>query len=235
VQAARPLTGVAPERQGAGVAADPGAPALRVEPPIVSAASGLDGARADVTLADLSGRPGRYAVELQGAGAQTPLRAGVRIDARGRARLRLDLPAAAGRLVVRDARTGALAATAPVVAARPAATPRDALGPPEVRADGGLAEVLVQVGLLRRADARVRSVRLHGVRLSLVPTDGGAPLPVTGHKQGAAWPAGTYRFLIARRLASGLEVPAGGYRLRVTATGPDGIVLRRESGPFTLD
>jgi hypothetical protein len=58
---------------------------------------------------------------------------------------------------------------------------------------------------------------------------------VTGRKQAGAWPAGSYRFLVARRLASGADVPAGAYRLRITAAGPDGTALSRESGPFTLD
>ena len=118
---------------------------------------------------------------------------------------------------------------------RPARTPAEALADPQIRADSGLAEVLVGVGMLRREDARVRSVRLHGLRLELLPAGGGAALPVAGTKQGWAWPAGTYRFLVARRLASGVDVAPGSYRLRVTATGPDGTVLRRESASFTLD
>jgi hypothetical protein len=235
VQGARPLPGVAHERQGAGAVAEPAGAAVRVEPAIVSATASGRGAAATLTIADLAGRPGRYAIELEADGRRTPLRAGVRLGAGGRERLRLKLPAAGGRLVVTDEAAGAPAATALVMAARPARTPADALGRPEVRADGGLAEVLVQVGLLRRADGRIRSVRLHGLRLTLVPAGGGDPLPVTGDKQGAAWPAGTYRFLVARRLASGLDVPPGEYRLRVTASGPDGATLRRDSAPFALD
>jgi hypothetical protein len=59
-------------------------------------------------------------------------------------------------------------------------------------------------------------------------------LLVAGAKQSGDWAAGTYRFLVARRLASGLDVPAGRYRLMVSATGPDGTVLRRLSAPFAL-
>jgi hypothetical protein len=72
------------------------------------------------------------------------------------------------------------------------------------------------------------------VRLELLPAAGGDPLPVAGAKQDAAWPAGTYRFLVARRLASGLTVAAGAYRLRVVARGADGRTLQRVSAPFTL-
>ncbi len=60
-------------------------------------------------------------------------------------------------------------------------------------------------------------------------------LPVAGTKQAWAWPAGSYRFLVARRLASGVAVAPGTYRVRVTGTGPDGTSVRTESGPFTLD
>ena len=100
--------------------------------------------------------------------------------------------------------------------------------------DGGVAEVRVRVGLLRRADGRLRSVRLHALRLSLLPEAGGAPLPITGTKAGSALPAGTYRFLIAPRLADGLAVPAGRYRVRAEATGPDGRRLTVRSAPLTI-
>jgi hypothetical protein len=138
-----------------------------------------------------------------------------------------------GRLVVREG-DGTPLAAAPVLPLRPAGGSADALGLPEVRVAGGLAEVRVRLGLLRREGARLRSARVGGVRLSLLPDAGGAPLPVAGAEQDGSWPAGAYRFIVARRLATGLEVPAGRYRLRVTATGPDGAVLRRASAPFRL-
>jgi hypothetical protein len=121
-----------------------------------------------------------------------------------------------------------------VMPARPATTPSDALGTPRVTVSSGMPEVRVRLGLLRRAHGRLRSARLHSVRLELLPQAGGDPLPVAGAKQDAAWPAGTYRFLVARRLASGLTVPAGAYRLRVLARGADGRTLQRLSGPFDL-
>jgi hypothetical protein len=197
------------------------------------------GATARIVLGDLSGRPGRYVVSLRtGAGGEAPLAGGAaRLGPGGRAELRLELPAAGaqGELIVRRAGGGELAARALVLPSRPAPTPPDALGVPQIRADSGLAEVQVRVGMLRRDDGRVRSVRLHGVRLELLPRDGGAPLPVAGTKQAWAWPAGSYRFLVARRLASGVDVAPGTYRVRVTGTGPDGTSVRNESGPFTLD
>jgi Subtilase family/PA domain len=238
VQSATPLAGVAIERQGAGVLGPPGDPGLRVEPAIVPAQRTARGAVARVLLADLTGRPGRYVVSLRTDAGETRLAGGTaRLDAGGRAELRLRLPrtVGGGRLVVRRAGSGEVVARAVVLPSRPARTPDDALASPQIRADSGLAEVLVRVGTLRRDDARVRAARLHGLRLELLPAAGGAPLPVAGRKQGWAWPPGTYRFLVARRLASGVDVAPGTYRLRVSATGPDGRVLSRESGSFTLD
>jgi subtilase family protein/PA domain-containing protein len=232
VQSAEPLPGVAVARQGAGEAALPGpaAGAMRVEPAIVSPRAG----RAAVTLHDLVGRTGRYRISLRRAGAVTPLGRPIVVRAGAAARRVLILPPGAGSLAIQDARTGETVALAPVVPARPAVTPADALGTPRVTVGSGMPEVRVRLGLLRRADGRLRSARLHSVRLELLPQAGGDPLPVAGAKQDAPWPAGTYRFLVARRLASGLTVPAGAYRLRVVARGADGRALQRLSAPFTL-
>jgi hypothetical protein len=235
VQAARPLPGVAPERQGAGAAVAPGEPRLRLEPPIPAAEPAGGGGFVRVVLSDLSGAAGRYVVALARGGGEVPLGDRIDLPGDGRAVLRLALPDAGnGRLVVRDAATGAEVGSWPVVASRPARTPAGALGEPQVRVESGLAEALVRVGTLRRRDARVEGVRLHGLRLELVPAAGGEPLPVAGAKQEGAWPAGTYRFLLARRLASGLDVPPGAYRLRATATGPDGRRVSAQSRRFAL-
>ena len=67
-----------------------------------------------------------------------------------------------------------------------------------------------------------------------LPVAGGPPVPVAGAKEEGSWPAGTYRFLVARRGGSGLDVAPGAYRLRVTARGPDGRPLRTVSRRFTL-
>jgi Subtilase family/PA domain len=235
VQAAKPLPGVAWQRQGAGLAEAPGSPALRVEPPIVATRPRRGGAGAAIVLTDLTGTAGRYRVSLQTDGGDTAL-AGAAVPAGGRARLTLRLPArgASGRLVVRDAGSGAVAAIAPVGPARPAKTPPDTLGRPQVRLSAGLAEVLVRLGTRRRVDARVRGAEVHHLRLALLPVAGGPPVPVAGAKQEGSWPAGTYRFLVARRGGSGLDVAPGAYRLRVTARGPDGRPLRTVSRRFTL-
>ncbi len=234
VQSARPLRGVALARQGAGVAALPSGGALRFEPAAVASETQGGETRATVALSDLAGGGGPYRVLLAGGGGETVVAEGVTV-APGRAtRLDLVLPRGGeGHLVVRDGQ-GHLLARAPVVPLRPVGPSPDALGVPEVRADASLAEVRVRLGTLRRDGARLRSARVSGVRLSLLPADGADPLPVAGAEQDGSWPAGTYRFLVARRLGSGLDVPAGRYRLRVSATAPDGSVLRRTSAPFSL-
>ena len=136
--------------------------------------------------------------------------------------------------MVRDASSGAVAATALVGPSRPARTPPDALGRPQVRLSAGLAEVLLRLGARRRVDARVSGAEVHRVRLALLPVAGGPPVPVAGAKEQGSWPAGTYRFLVARRGGSGLDVAPGAYRLRVTARGPDGRAVRTVSRRFTL-
>ena len=119
-----------------------------------------------------------------------------------------------GELVVRDV-DGAEVAHAPVVPSRPAATPADALGAPEVTVGTRFAEVRVRLGALRRASARVANVSLHGVAMELVPAGGGQALPVAGTKQSGAWaarhlpvPGGPPAGLGARRARRRLS-PAG--------------------------
>lgn len=233
IQSARVIPGVAAQRQGAGVAGAPAPRAVRIEPAIVTSEHGRDATRAEVSLSGIAATGGgTYTVSFSDGGRETVLTEAALAPGAAR-RLELALPSGTGSLIVRDA-TGATAATAPVLPRRAARTPNGAVGVPEVAADSRLAEVRVRLGILRRQDSRLRSVRVHGVRLHLVPAGGGEPLLVAGAKQDGDWAAGTYRFLVARRLASGLDVPAGRYRLSVTAAGPDGAALRRLSAPFTL-
>ena len=236
VQGARPIAGVPISRQGAGVAAGtaPVGASLRIEPAIVATTTRKGAVRAAVVLHPLGGAPGRYSVSLRTGSVDSVVDSRVTVR-RGRdTPVALTLPRGGeGELVVRDA-AGAEVAWAPVVPSQPAVTPGGALGRPEVSVGPRFAEVRVRLGALRRADARLSNVKLHGVRLELVPAGGGAALPVAGHKQSAAWAAGTYRFLVGRRLASGLQAPAGRYRLRARAVGPDGTALTSTSESFRL-
>ena len=182
VQAAHPIRDVALQRQGAGAAAAPTLRALRIEPAIVASETRDGVTSAHLALSRLDGPPGRYVVAFTNGTSETILDGDVSVGVDGPRRLTLRLPsAAAGHLIIRDP-AGASVATAPVLPLRPARTPGDALGSPEVSADARLAEVRVRLGTLRREDSRVHSVRVHGVRLDLLPEAGGDPLPVTGSK-----------------------------------------------------
>lgn len=236
VQAARPLPGVAAPAQGAGDLGDPPPlPSVSVEPAIVVPREAGRGARVEMTVADLSGRARSVRVVLRHADGRATVLAGPRrLAGGGRMPVRATVVAPArGRIVVIDPAGDALGG-APAIPARRARTAGDALGVPRVRVVPGGAEALVRIGLLERRAAGVRAQRLSGVAFALVPAAGGAPLPVSGAKESGDGAPGTFRIAIGRRLAAGLEVPAGRYRLRVGATGPDGTRLRRHSAPFRL-
>ncbi|MDX6555887.1 MAG: minor extracellular serine protease Vpr [Miltoncostaeaceae bacterium] len=237
VQSATPLPGVAAGRQGAGVLGDTLAtPDVAIDPPLVAVRPRR--ARVSLVLRDLTGAPGRYRLWLRDAGGGTvAIGPVVDLAGGGSAEVRAALPAGAagGRLVVTRDGTEAVVASAPVMALRPASTERAALGRPEVQVVEGRAHVRVRIGRLEREGGRVQSARLHGVRFTLLPVDGGDPLMVSGAKSPAEWPAGAYRFLVADRLADGRAAPPGRYRLRVAGTGADGAVLTRDSAPFSLD
>jgi hypothetical protein len=109
-----------------------------------------------------------------------------------------------------------------------------ALGSPEIRVAGDVAEARVSVGRVGRSGNALMVAPLHQLGLWLVPAGGGAPIRMAGAKQSADWPAGTYRFMLTRRQGTGRELPAGRYRLRVTALGADGVTLVRESKVFAL-
>ena len=238
VQGAQPVAGVPIARQGAGLVAQsaPVDASLRIEPAIVASSHPHGrGARPRCVLHDLGGAPGRYT--RLAAHRLRRHRRGLARD--GEARPRHPGRAGRCRAGVRASwwcatSRGRRSPTRRWCPSQPAATPAGALGRPEVTVGPRFAEVRVRLGALRRADARLSNVKLHGLRLELVPAGGGAALPVAGEKQSAAWAAGTYRFLVARRLASGLQAPAGRYRLRARAVGPDGTALTSTSESFRL-
>ena len=127
-----------------------------------------------------------------------------------------------------------------MVASHPAATfapvPRKTglLGVPEIVTADGVTQATVRVGRLTRAGERVLSGPVHDVNVLLVPGDGSVPLVVSGVGAGHDWAAGTYRFVLSRRLPSGGSVPPGRFRLRVTGRGPDGSLIARQSAEFML-
>jgi hypothetical protein len=48
------------------------------------------------------------------------------------------------------------------------------------------------------------------------------------------WPIGNYRLELGTRAADGSRIPAGTYRVRVDAVGPDGAKLRVTSAGFRI-
>jgi hypothetical protein len=240
IQSAQPVPGANLVDEGAGQVGDPGDPPVAVDAPIISAPRPSDGAvEIAFALHDLTGQDARYKLQLEYPGGRIDsLGPPVTVAAGVRAGVRIEIPGGAkaltARLIVRPAAGGAPVATAPVYLSPAAPTPQDALGQPEVRVSSGLAEARVLVGRLARDGGRLQSAPLHDVNLWLVPQGGGAPLRLSSAKQPGDWPAGTYRFLLSRRLANGSDIPAGRWRLRVTATGPDGTPLRTDSREFSL-
>ena len=239
VQAAAPLRGVSARRQGAGVLQPPGEPALRIDPPIVTGRPVRGGAVARVVLADLSGRAGRYAVSLSTAAGEAPLGGGTaRLGAGGRTEL---TPAAAGPGRRRDAGGAprrqrarsrparrccrrARRAPPPTLCRTPRSAPTrawrrswSAWGCCAARTAASGACGCTGCGSSWCRPAAARSSRSPGPSRR-----GPGPRAPTASSWRAGWrPA--------------LTSPPGTYRVRVTATGPDGAALRRESGPFTLD
>jgi subtilase family protein/PA domain-containing protein len=238
VQAARPLSGAGPADQGAGRAELPGAPPVAIVPPVITGARPARGELwAPVAFRGLAPGAVRYRLVLERTGVARWSEGTVRVVGGARAGINLRIPGHGrfvGRLLVLPVGGGQPLAWAPVFAAPAARLPRAALGTPVVRSANGAVEAQVRIGLLRRAGGTVRSATLHSVRLWLVPEGGGAPMLAAGAKQPGAWPAATYRFALSPRLGDGRPVPAGRYRLRVTARGPEGAGLSTLSAPFTL-
>ena len=231
------------DRVGDAVLADVGAGALAaaadpiavIDPPIVSA--GVKG-RATIALEARAETPVQVRlVHVAGDGLRTALGRPLVLRPGVRAGRRLRVPAdptGRGRIEVVEAGDERTLAVAPVVRRAAVRTPTAALGIPEITAGGGLASVAIQVGRLERRDGHLDAVRLHDVRVELLPEIGGEPLAVTGDKHPGEWVAGRYRLLLAQRLANGRPRPAGRYRVRVSARGPDGRRLVRVSAPAEL-
>lgn len=239
VQGATELEGAPPSAQGAGVVGEAADAPVAVAPAIVQAVSGTHGRamRIAFSLIDVSGRGGRYDLELHGDnGVRRGLGAAQVLRAGGRVRVEVTLTGepVAGTILVRRP-GGAVVATAPLAVLRPSRTEREALGTPTVRVGSGLAQVMVRVGSMERRRGQVRANVLHSLRIQLIPAAGGEPVNVFGAKQDGDWPAGTYRFIVADRSGDGLDIAPGAYRVRVIAAGAGGTTYRRESARFSLD
>lgn len=231
IQSARRIPGEGVEAQGAGVVGSELATVALEPSAIVSRAAPR---RIALRAHELAGAGGRYRVELRSGSGSSTL-GGLRLDGGGKGTVSVRIPArASGQIVLVPASGGSAVAHAPVVPLRAPGTPSDALGRPKVRTSGGAADARVRIGLLERRNGRIAATRLHDVRLALLPTDGGPPQALSHSAHDGGWPAGTYRFLVSTRLASGLKIDPGSYRLRVSALGPDGRRLRTQSDVFRI-
>jgi hypothetical protein len=239
VQAARGIGGAGVVDAGAGRAEPPAPRPVTVDPPLVSFARRDEPERVAIALQDITGQGGRYRLALD-TGAGEPLPIGDVIDVPPGVRRGVVFRVAggrdplAGRVLVFPENGGDPVAWAPLVALPAAPPPEGALGVPHIRVNGGVAEVQVAIGRRAREGDRLSAVTLHDVGFWLVPEAGGEPLRVSGEKQRGNWPSGTYRVLVSPRLATGLAISPGSYRLRVTAVAPGGEPLQSESDAFRL-
>lgn len=239
VQAAAPLPGVPATDQGAGALRVPGELPVSIAPALLSGRRSASApTRLRLTLRNLTADPAVYRVALSSTdGAVTPPGDPIEVAPGGEAQATVEVPAGTDAfrgtaLVIGvDGRT---LGVAPVFAQATSIVPPAALGTPEVRVAGDVAEARVAVGTIGRSGNALVVAPLHRLGLWLVPAGGGAPIRMAGEKQSGDWPVGTYRFMLTRRQQTGKELPTGRYRLRVKALGPDGVTLVRESPAFTL-
>jgi hypothetical protein len=240
VGAAEPLPGVRVVAQGGGrITAPASSSALVIRPPILTAPAGPRAPVVTGTVEDLAGAGARLRVVVQTTG-RVPLRVGpvLTVPPGGRAALRVALPRRprgwSGRVALVAVPSGRVVAGAPAATFPPRRPRRDDLGRPLVSVSGGVARAVVRIGRLARVGDRVRSAPLHDVRLLLAPADGSEPVLAAGVASTADWAAGTYRFVLSRRLPTGGTLPAGRYRLQVRARPAQGPELTEVSAPFTL-
>jgi minor extracellular serine protease Vpr len=239
VQAARAVPGAGVVDAGAGEATPATPRPIAIDPPVLTFPRGITPERVTVALSDLTGSGGRYRVVLDtGVGEGLPVGDVIEVNPGTRRGIVFRVAGGreplVGRLLVLPEAGGEPVAWAPLVALPPPAPPAGALGVPAVRVAAGVAQVEVAIGARRREGESLAAATLHDVGFWLVPAAGGEPLRVSGARQKGNWPAGTYRVLLSGRLANGLEVAPGRYRVRVTATAPDGTALSSESDPFRL-
>jgi hypothetical protein len=239
VQAAAALPGVPTTDQGAGALRMPGELPVSITPAVLSGRRSASApTRLLLTLRNLTARPAAFRVALTSAdGLVTPPGDPVPVAPGAHAQATVEVPAGVdafrGTVLVLGA-DGATVGVSPVFAQATPRVPPAALGTPEIRAAGDVAEARVSIGTIGRSGNALVVAPLHRLGLWLVPAGGGAPIRMAGEKQSGDWPAGTYRFMLTRRQETGRELPEGRYRLRVKALGPDGVTLVRESKVFVL-
>ncbi|MFN8123197.1 MAG: S8 family serine peptidase [Thermoleophilia bacterium] len=234
-----PLPDVRMVAQGAGRLTTPGTPAAVLRPPILTAASRPGTPSVDAVVTDLAGTGGTYRLVVLTADNR-PVTLGPRVvvPAGGRASATVTLPVRprgwSGRVAVVQDGTNRVVSVSPAATFPPRRAQAEELGVPHVTLGDGVAQVAVRIGRLAREGDRILSAPLRDVRLEFVPLDGSEPLVAAGLGNGQDWPAGTYQFVLSRRLPTGGTVPEGRYRLRVEARTAEGRAVSSESTVFAL-
>jgi hypothetical protein len=239
VQSAAPLAGVPSTDQGAGALRTPGPLEVAINPAVLSGRrSATAPTRLTFTLQNLTGSPATYRVALTAEDGSAVLPGDpVEVAPGAEAAASVQVPPGAdvfrGKALVLGA-DGATVGIAPVFAQAAPVVPPAVLGVPQIRVAGDVAEATVAIGRVGRSGNALMVAPLHRLGLWLVPAGGGAPIRMAGERQPGDWPVGTYRFMLTTRQQTGRELPAGRYRLRVRAIGPNGVTLVRESRVFIL-
>lgn len=234
-----PLPDVRMVAQGAGRLMPPGDPGAVLRPPILTAASRPGTPRVAAVVSDLAGTGGTYRLVILSSGNR-PVSLGPRVTvpAGGSASVTVTLPTRprgwSGRVAVVEDGTNRVVSVSPAATFPPRRPQAGELGVPRVTLGDGVAQVAVRIGRLTRDGDRILSAPLRDVRLEFVPQDGSEPLVAAGLGGSHDWPAGTYQFVLSRRLPTGGTVPQGRYRLRVEARTADGRAVSSESAEFAL-
>ncbi len=239
VASGAPLPDVRMVAQGAGRLTPPGTPAAVLRPPILTAATRPGVPRVRAVVTDLAGTGGTYRLVVLSA-ANRPLALGPRVTvpAGGRAPVRITLPSRprgwSGRVAIVEDGSGRVVSVTPAATFPPRRPQEGEIGVPRVTVRDGVAQAVVRVGRLVRDGDRVWSAPLREVRVQLAPMDGSEPVVLAGVRGAHDWPAGTYRFVLSRRLPTGGTVPEGRYRLLVEARTAEGRAVSAESDTFRL-
>lgn len=232
-QSAQEIPGVSPADQGAGVATMPASRPIAFAPGVVGGRRAVGRAtNLGVVLHELEGRRRtvRLAVTDVAGAVVTPPGDPLTIEADGRVKGAFTVPAGAGEFrgylnAVADDNT-ILGRTPVLLTTMPAHAVGIAVAAVPGRGSGAQVRVTVG-GSARRAGA------VHALRITLVPASGGTTIPLSAPKIDGEWPLGSYRFVL-RADASGTPIPAGRYRVRVTALDPGGQRLRAISRPIAF-
>jgi hypothetical protein len=234
VQSADPVPGASITIQGAGVARMPQLRPVTIQPGLVGARRSADAPTTlSVTLHEIEGSTRQVRLGVTDAFGIPVVQPGAPVDlpSGGRSQASVTIPAGVGdfvgilHVVAPD---GRVLATAPILlSVAPARAVR--LASPRITTDGTTTRIAVAV----RGPAGALS-GVHDLTLTLLPAPRATPIPLSNPRVMSEWPIGNYRLELGTRAADGSRIPAGTYRVRVDAVGPDGAKLRVTSAGFRI-